>query len=394
MERNKALGIGITAVVVAAFVGWVAGRQIQSPAEIAANTDAPNASLISVPVEKVRLASEVVTRGTVGYSSPVEVTMPASALKTGSVIITTVPKKNEELQDGTVAFTLSGRPVFVLQGDQPMARDLTPGTQGADVLQLQEGLARLGFDPGRRDGVYDGGTANAVAAWYRSVGQTPMGPTDEQIAAAAAAQGDVAAAQGDVAGAEEALAAAQATEAAAIGLVNTNRAALQDAVAAQQLAHQQLDAGRNENPPLMFVEITALETAARTADGAVALALTELDSANAALGPASEGVQAAARRVSAAQGRTGTAGGAAGQLAGKMGISVPADELLFFPVLPARVNEVTGRVGQEANGPIMTVSGSQLAVEGALSQADQKLVREGAEVRIEESELNVRGRGA
>ena len=368
MERNKALGIGLTAVVVAALVGWVAGRQIQSPAEIAASTDAPDASLISVPVERTQLASEVTARGTVGFGDPVEVTAPASALKSSeTMIVTTLPKRNAELQDGTVAFTLSGRPVFVLQGDQPASRDLTPGTQGADVLQLQEGLARLGFDPGRRDGVYDGGTANAVAAWYRSAGQTPFGPTDEQLARLDTAREGQATAQGEVAGAEEALAGAVQAEAAAIGVVNTKRAAVQDAVAAQQLAHQQLADGRNQDPPLPFIELTALETAARQADGAVSLALAELDAANGELGPASQAVQAAERRVGSARSRSGSAGGEAGRLAGRIGIAVPANELLFLRVMPAKVNDVTAQVGQEANGPLMTIAGSELAIESSLT---------------------------
>ncbi|HEY3238730.1 MAG TPA: hypothetical protein VGL92_04125 [Acidimicrobiia bacterium] len=70
MTRNRVLAIGVTALVAASAAGWMAGRQVRSPAEIAARTAPPRASLISVPVEKRTLASDVVVRGTVRYGAP------------------------------------------------------------------------------------------------------------------------------------------------------------------------------------------------------------------------------------------------------------------------------------------------------------------------------------
>ena len=47
---------------------------------------------------------------------------------------------------------------------------LEPGAEGTEVLDLQEGLAALGYDVGGADGVYGNATANAVAAFQSAEG--------------------------------------------------------------------------------------------------------------------------------------------------------------------------------------------------------------------------------
>jgi hypothetical protein len=81
------------------------------------------------------------------------------------------------------------------------------------------------------------------------------------------------------------------------------------------------------------------------------------------------------------------------RLARKIGISVPADELLFFPTLPLRVDSVRVRRGDAVSGRVMTVSNSRLAIDSSLSLADAKLVRPGAQVSIEEPDLGVKTTG-
>jgi len=53
-----------------ALGAWYAGSKIQSPAEMAARTAAPEPSPILVPVESRVLSSDVVTRGTVRFGLP------------------------------------------------------------------------------------------------------------------------------------------------------------------------------------------------------------------------------------------------------------------------------------------------------------------------------------
>jgi multidrug efflux pump subunit AcrA (membrane-fusion protein) len=451
MRRTTTLGIGIAAVVAASAVGWLAGRQIRSPAEVAARTAAPEPSLIAVPVEERSLSSEVVIRGTVRYGSPQAVSLPTSALKPGRSIITTAPTRGAQLDEGTVALTVSGRPVFVLDGAQPMYRDLGPGTTGADVQQLEEALVRLGYDPGPLDGVYDGATQLAVAQWYLASGFAPFGPTDDQLAALRSAQADRFGAQSDLLAARDSLASARsalivaqtqadaahaamqgapAVEAsaqaradqerkAAQAEVTNKESALQSANDALATAQAELAAAQKAKPKPTPEELAALQAAVREATSAVTVAQADLTAAQAALAAvevpvpgaasaellravaaadaelvqAQQAVSLAQRQVSLLNARSGDTGTAVVEMTGRLGVQVPADEVLFFPTLPVRVDDVTVKVGDEPSGPIMTVSNLQLAVDAALSTNDAKLVRLGAPVAIEEPDLGIKATG-
>lgn len=48
---------------------------------------------------------------------------------------------------------------------------LSTGDQGTAVLELQQDLINLGFDPGPRDGIYGPQTANAVKTFQRTGGR-------------------------------------------------------------------------------------------------------------------------------------------------------------------------------------------------------------------------------
>ncbi len=203
MRRSVGLGVLLAGVVAVAATGYLAGTRVQSAAEIAARKAPPPPSLITVPVERTVLSTEVITRGTVQFGAPREVTLPSSALKSGSRVVTAVPVVGTEVKEGDVAMAVSGRPVFMLEGAQPVYRDLAPGTSGEDVLQLETALSRLGFDPGPVDGLYDEATSTAVERWYIAAGWNAQGPTAEQIVTRRASDADVRQARLDVLDAEE-----------------------------------------------------------------------------------------------------------------------------------------------------------------------------------------------
>jgi hypothetical protein len=108
VRRNRALGIGLAAVIAASTVSWAAASRIRSPAEVAARTAPPVASPITVAVEKKVLTSDVVVRGTVRYGAPQGVILPMSAAKKAPGLVTTSPVKGQELKEGQVALTTSG----------------------------------------------------------------------------------------------------------------------------------------------------------------------------------------------------------------------------------------------------------------------------------------------
>jgi multidrug efflux pump subunit AcrA (membrane-fusion protein) len=107
--------------------------------------------------------------------------------------------------------------------------------------------------------------------------------------------------------------------------------------------------------------------------------------------PGDTGLQRSVSQAAATEARRTDAEVA--RLARKAGIHVPADEVLFFPTLPLRVDSVRVRRGDAVSGRVMTVSNSRLAVDSSLSINDAKLVRAGAPVKIEESDLGVQATG-
>lgn len=192
MKHTRGIVILVVAVVAAAVGGWLAGSRIESPAEAAARTEAPTPSPILVPAELRALSTDVITRGTGRFGSPQTISLPASSLK-GDLprVLTGIPDDGTELDRGMVILKISGRPVFLFSGQVPSFRDLGPGVRGADVRQLEDGLARAGYDPGPRDGEYDAGTEQAVARLYADAGFEAVVVSATQLEAMRTVEGDL-----------------------------------------------------------------------------------------------------------------------------------------------------------------------------------------------------------
>jgi hypothetical protein len=182
MRRRTIAGIGLGVVIVAAVAGWFAGTFIQSPAEVAARRSAPEASPILVPAEERLLSTDVVTRGTARFGSPQTLSLTPTALKSGRAVVTRLPEVGDELAEGDVMMTVSGRPVFLLEGSEPSYRDLGPHIEGEDVRQLEAAIERLGIDPGPVDGLFGNRTESAVVQMYRAAGFDAVRATEEQLA--------------------------------------------------------------------------------------------------------------------------------------------------------------------------------------------------------------------
>ncbi|TWV56052.1 Tat pathway signal protein [Streptomyces misionensis] len=170
---------------------------MRSPADAAAAHRPPKAGPVTVAVTRRSLTARVVAQGTVEFDSPQSVSLagPVGAPDSGSggpaagdaVVqrVTRAPVAGAEVTEGDVLMQVSGRPVLVLRGAVPMYRTLGPGTSGDDVRQLEQALARLGFDPGAVDGTYGQSDAAAVSRWYRSRGygaQEPDSADKQQLA--------------------------------------------------------------------------------------------------------------------------------------------------------------------------------------------------------------------
>ena len=96
------------------------------------------------------------------------------------------------------------------------------------------------------------------------------------------------------------------------------------------------------------------------------------------------------RLVTSARQEAGRTQGDLARLAERTGVQVPADEVLFFPTLPLRVDALAARRGAQLGGSVMTVTNSRLAIDSSLSVGDAKLVRHGMRVTIEEQDLRLK----
>jgi hypothetical protein len=158
--------------------GIAASFVVKSPAQAAAEAEAPAEDVLTAPVDKRVLKDSVILRGTVVAGQSVDVTASSGSggTGTGGAVVTKAPKRvGTEIRAGQVLVEVSGRPVFALKGKVPVYRDLKPGATGDDVAQLQSALAGLGHATGYDAlGTFGAGTRQALTAFYASIGYSTV----------------------------------------------------------------------------------------------------------------------------------------------------------------------------------------------------------------------------
>jgi multidrug efflux pump subunit AcrA (membrane-fusion protein) len=299
-----------------------------------------------------------------------------------------------------------------------MYRDLRPGANGDDVLQLEEALARMGFFTATPDATWDQDTGAAVAAWYQEAGYRPNGLSEEDEVALTSARDRVRSAQASVADSEAALREAaagsgQSAEAGAraeidaardaLGLANLDAdranllaaAAVTEAQAALAQAETDLANGVPDAEAAVAEATAALDQAQfdviRTAAEQQAL----VDSANsrvvvaeAALADLQRGIDTSSirRQIDAAREELSLARADLAELEAGLGTWLPAGEVVFLRGMPVRVDQVSVSRGSVIEGSFVTVSGSELALRSSVSERDAPRVEVGMEVAIENPE--------
>lgn len=173
--------IGIAVIMVAVITAGCAAALIlrpwHSPPSGLESEGGPAPA--TAPVELSTLTDQVRLNAQLDFGDPIE--LPAA---TG--VITGLPAAGEVIESGSAVYESDGRPVVLLHGERPFWRDLTSGvSDGPDVLQLEQNLARLGFFDREPDSRFDGWTSNAISQWQRSLGVPPTGtvsPSDVVVA--------------------------------------------------------------------------------------------------------------------------------------------------------------------------------------------------------------------
>lgn len=190
LHRRRVILLAVIGVAVIASVGGLLiSTTIKSPAQQAAETQAPGLTRLTAPVQ------DTVIRNTVQADGLITKPPQISSLSGGGggagaggaagggdaqqVVTKIFHPPGSFVAPGNVIIEVAGRPFFVLQGSVPAYRDMAPGESGSDIAQLQAGLEALGFGIGfDTSGTYGPGTSAAVAAFYQSLGYTaPAAPT-------------------------------------------------------------------------------------------------------------------------------------------------------------------------------------------------------------------------
>lgn len=168
----RVLGLLLLVTFLIVVGGVVASRFMVTPTQREALAAPPPPSEVTAPLESRVVADQVVTRGEVAASQSQDALRGRVPADSTRVIITRLPVKvGASVPPGKVAVELSGRPVIVLEGSFPAYRDLSEGSTGIDVRQLQTALGKVGLPVATTElGVFGRGTAAAVNALYRKAG--------------------------------------------------------------------------------------------------------------------------------------------------------------------------------------------------------------------------------
>lgn len=121
-----------------------------------------------------------VTAGSVGTSISLNTVaawsqVPVAANQATGIVTEMTVETGAEVAQGATLYTVGLRPVVAAQGTVPMFRDIGADAAGADVRQLQQMLASLGYYGGAIDGKAGKGTVAAITAWQGSLGVDKTG---------------------------------------------------------------------------------------------------------------------------------------------------------------------------------------------------------------------------
>ncbi|GIF21688.1 peptidoglycan hydrolase-like protein with peptidoglycan-binding domain [Actinoplanes tereljensis] len=188
-RRRTALLWIACGTAVLSLAGLVLSTMIKSPAQLAAETSAPERTDLTATVEERVLRETVVLRGTVVQAQALEST-PTSVFEADKLVVTGArAKPGDWVKEGQVVGEVSGRPVILLRGAFPAYRDIRPGSTGKDVTQLQKALRSLGYTVDD-ESTMGGSTKAALRKLYNSLGYPvpDTGAADNEAVAQARAR--------------------------------------------------------------------------------------------------------------------------------------------------------------------------------------------------------------
>jgi peptidoglycan hydrolase-like protein with peptidoglycan-binding domain len=171
-RTRAAAATGAVLAVVAGASGWAVtnGRSAAGPPPVA------TVSTGTAEVVRTDVAERHQVPGTLGHIGD------HGVVATAPGTLTRLPAVGAVVERGDAAYEVDGFPVVLLYGTRPAWRPFAVGmTDGADVRQLETGLAGLGHGSGLTvDRHFSAATARAVRRWQRAMhlpvtGTVPLG---------------------------------------------------------------------------------------------------------------------------------------------------------------------------------------------------------------------------
>ncbi len=172
------VGIGVAVLAAAAAAAAAIG---------VGGTDAADTANVGLPpatatINRATLTETENVNGTLGYGDATTVSARSSAGgQSGSSVggtLTWLPTAGTVIQRGKPLFRVDETPVPLIYGSLPLYRVLSNGAEGADVKELEQNLAALGYTGFTVDDSYTSATAGAVQRWQENLGLDQTGRID------------------------------------------------------------------------------------------------------------------------------------------------------------------------------------------------------------------------
>ena len=170
MTPVKKVALALVAVSALSLgIGYASANFIKSPAQVTAESEPPEPTELTAPVESGTVNVSNFFAGSVALGNTVAVSpSPPEGI---DAVVTKVPLAvGNGVGPGSVLLEIADRPVLLLGGDVPLLRDLARGDTGADVRRLQDSLRAAGWNVNDAAGTFGSSTSQALIRFYNAAG--------------------------------------------------------------------------------------------------------------------------------------------------------------------------------------------------------------------------------
>ncbi|MFG1621216.1 peptidoglycan-binding protein [Kribbella sp. NPDC049227] len=137
-------------------------------------SQAADQTAVALPVNTAKVTQQTLkdtetADGELGFGTT------STAVNRAAGTITGLPDSGQELRRGQTVYSLDNKPTTLLYGALPAYRRLASGSEGPDVLQLEQNLSAMGYTGFTVDDEYTDATAEAVENWQEDRGLDETG---------------------------------------------------------------------------------------------------------------------------------------------------------------------------------------------------------------------------